>query len=147
MANVAHFQITDAAGLFIASAAKLRARHGVIKHRGPEPGQWGTSEYLYECEHWRLARDLLRDMNNRQATLREFNLFFSQIVCDWALVGPRELTIEVPTTHRNGVAYHELRNWINASCEGEVSIMSATYARRINFASEDDYVLARLTLV
>lgn len=151
MADYAHFDISDAMPFFVDGVGPRPIR-GVIMHNTVSHDAWWYKgrktppPHIAECESVELAAQLIeKHREARKASLRDVNDVFHLIHCPWALVGPKNLTLMIPTLHRQGPQLRDMKEWVKGNCEGDVCILSGTYKRRISFATEDDYLLGHLT--
>jgi hypothetical protein len=152
MPSIAHHQVEKLLDRFVVlNFRAFRPTQGV-KVIGVRSHYSKYNDYLVECDTSDIASKMIyANERSRMAWLRDVNDHFGDI--DWpeARVGPASMCVEVPTAHVDlqqggkGISYRELRKWIEQNCEGDISIISATYQRRLNFSSESDFILAQLT--
>jgi hypothetical protein len=151
MPSIAHYHADKLLDRFVVLTVRaLRPMEGV-KVIGVR-NQYLYRDYFVECDTRDIAIKIV-SANERaiMAKLRDANEHFGDI--DWSevRVGPASMCVEVSTVHvelrqgKKGISYRALRNWLERNCEGDISIVSATYKRRLSFSSESDFILAQLT--
>jgi hypothetical protein len=146
--DYAHFNLDEGQKFFLEGIGPRPIR-GTLMHVYARTSYYGgkaLNEHIAECDTLELAEKLLNQSPSaRYATLNSINAAFNLIECPWALVGPRKLTIMVPSVFAKGSPLSDMKSWVKNNCTGDVCILSGSRQRRISFASEEDYLLGLMT--
>lgn len=118
--------------------------------------------FVSECDSIALANTLmLRYPAARQCQLRDLNEVFEKLSCPIGLAGSSNMIVFVEGLHKRndpvrpstnfrwpsaeqGRSLRSWKEWLAANCRGNVCILNGTYQRRLSFAHEEDFILAKM---